>query len=223
MPFDVADDVTLTDPCEIADASRANLAQEQSNDRQMADDGTLRETAIFPKILAERLEDLFMSCQRWRRRQSDRASLSQHGQQAPQRCPVALLDHQLAGSMTKVRIDHAFVEIGRLGTAVREPTQQLADQVQASPSTIGSAPIIDKTRRVELDKLPVRPTLKTPEQPLPPKYSSAFIVFISAVASGGTGRIMPNRSYAGHQKTWEHETARHSSVRGVNMPMPSAA
>ena len=69
--------------------------------------------------------------------------------------------------MTKARIDHAFIEIGRLGIAVCEPTQQLADQVQASPSTIASAPIIDKTRRVELDKLPVRPTLETPQQPAP--------------------------------------------------------
>jgi hypothetical protein len=78
MALDVARDVGLADLAEVADAARAHLTQEQANERQMADDGLRRQTSFLPQIVAERLEDLLMWCERWQHRRRDRARRAKH-------------------------------------------------------------------------------------------------------------------------------------------------
>ena len=46
MALDVARDVSLTDPAEVAGAGRAHLTQEAANERQVANDGLRRQTAF---------------------------------------------------------------------------------------------------------------------------------------------------------------------------------
>ena len=69
--------------------------------------------------------------------------------------------------MPEVPLDHAFIEIGQLRAASCDPTQEIADQVEAPPSAVASEPVFDETRRVELDELSVGSTLQAPEQPAP--------------------------------------------------------
>jgi hypothetical protein len=51
MALDVAGDFLLTDPAEIAGASRAHLTQEPADDRQVADNGLRRQTAFLVQIM----------------------------------------------------------------------------------------------------------------------------------------------------------------------------
>jgi len=78
MALDVTRDVGLADPAKVAGAARADLTKEQANERQMVDDGLRRQTSFLPQIEAERVEDLLMRCERWWRRQRDRAHLAKH-------------------------------------------------------------------------------------------------------------------------------------------------
>jgi hypothetical protein len=78
VALDVADDVLLADPAEVADPGRANLMQEPADERQMADDGPRRQTAIRPQIIAELLEYLVLWGDRRQCRWRDRARITQH-------------------------------------------------------------------------------------------------------------------------------------------------
>src|SRR5208283_5742389 len=50
VAFDEARDVALVDPREVVGAGRANLTQEQANERQMAHSGRDRQTAFLATI-----------------------------------------------------------------------------------------------------------------------------------------------------------------------------
>src|SRR5271166_1028962 len=95
------------------------------------------------------------------------ARLAQYRQPPPQRRPVARLDRLLAASVPDVALDPTLIEIGQSRTAACHPTQKTADHVEASPSALSNKPILDETRGVTLDKLPVGAILKALEQPAP--------------------------------------------------------
>ena len=69
--------------------------------------------------------------------------------------------------MPEVPLDHAFIEIGQLAAAACDPTQETADQVEASPCAVANEAVFDETRCVELDELTVGSALEAPEQPAP--------------------------------------------------------
>jgi hypothetical protein len=63
----------------------------------------------------------------------------------------------------EVAIDHTFIKVGQIGAAACDPTQEIADQVEAPPSAVVNEPIFDETRRVALDELSVGADLEAPE------------------------------------------------------------
>src|ERR1700687_2142923 len=129
----------------------------------MADDGPRSQTSFPSQIIAELLEYLVLRGNRLQRRWRDRARLAQHRQPPLQRRPVTRLDGLLTASVPEGAIDHAFIEVGQLGAAVWDPTQEIADQVEAPPSALTSEPIFDETCRVALDELSVGADLEAPE------------------------------------------------------------
>jgi hypothetical protein len=76
---------------------------------------------------------------------------------------VARLDGLLTAAVPEVALDHAFIEVGQLGAVACDPTQEIADQIETSPSAVTSEPLLDQTRRVDLDQLSVGSTLQAPE------------------------------------------------------------
>jgi hypothetical protein len=78
MALDIARNVGLADLAEVDGAARAHLAQEGADERQMVDDGLRRQTSFLPQIVAERIEDLLMRCERSQHRRCDRARLAKH-------------------------------------------------------------------------------------------------------------------------------------------------
>jgi hypothetical protein len=100
----------------------------------MADDRLRRQTALPSQIVAELLEYLVLWGDRRRRYRRDRARFAQHRQPPLQRRrPVARLDGLLTPSVPEVALDHAFIEFGQLGAAACDPTQEIADQIEAPP------------------------------------------------------------------------------------------
>jgi hypothetical protein len=73
----------------------------------------------------------------------------------------------LTASVPKVALDHGFIEVGQLRAAACDPTQEIADQVEAPPRAVTSEPLVDEANRVTLDKLSVGAILEALEQPAP--------------------------------------------------------
>jgi hypothetical protein len=167
MALDVARDVGLADPTEIAGAVGTHLAQEQTDERQVADDGLRRQTAFSSQIIAELLEYLVLRGDLRPGRRLDHAGVAQHRQQPLQRRPGARLDGLLPRSLSQVSLGHALIEIGQLQAAFCDPAKKITDQAEAAPGTLASEPVFDETRRVEFNELSVRPTLQAPQQPAP--------------------------------------------------------
>jgi hypothetical protein len=165
VAFDVADHVLLTDLAQICFSSRAHLVQESADDRQMALDRPARQSALCLQILAERLEDPFVWRERWLRRWRYRALLAQHHQPSLECWPVSSLDRLSLSSMLEVALDDMFIELGQSAAPARDPTQEPANHVEASPCAVASVPFLDKTSGVALDELSVRPASEAPEQP----------------------------------------------------------
>jgi hypothetical protein len=88
---------------------------------------------------------------------------AQYGQQPLQRRPIARLNGLLPCSVIEVSFDHAFIEIGQLRAASCDPTQEITDQIQASPSAVTSESVFDEPRRVEFNELSVGSALEAPE------------------------------------------------------------
>src|SRR5215471_2519589 len=97
---------------------------------------------------------------RWR----DHARVAQHRQQPLQRCPVAGLDGLLPRSVPKVQLYRAFIEIGQLRAALRDPAQEIADQVEAPPSALASEPVFDEPRCIKLNELSVRRAVRAKQR-----------------------------------------------------------
>jgi hypothetical protein len=66
--------------------------------------------------------------------------------------------------MAEIPTDHMFVQVREYGAAAHDPTQKIAHQAEAAPSTLVSETEFNETCRVELDELSMRPTLQAPEQ-----------------------------------------------------------
>src|SRR5450631_217260 len=129
----------------------------------MADDGLRRQAAFPSQIVAELLEYLVLRVDWPQCRRRDRARIAQHRQPPLQRRPVARLYGLLTASVPEVALDHAFIEVGQLGAAACDPTQEIADQIEAPPSAVTSEPVLGQTRRVDLDQLSVGSALQAPE------------------------------------------------------------
>jgi hypothetical protein len=82
------------------------------------------------------------------------------------------LDRLPPGSVPKVEIDSALIEISQFATAPCDPAQQTADDVEASPRAVLNKPFFNQTFSAALDKLPMGPTLETLEQ-----LASAQVLF----------------------------------------------
>jgi hypothetical protein len=78
MAPDVARDVGLADPAEVASAASVHLAQEEPDERQMVDDGSRRQPSFLSKIVAECLEDLLMRGKWWSRCRRDHARVAKN-------------------------------------------------------------------------------------------------------------------------------------------------
>jgi hypothetical protein len=100
-----------------------------------------------------------------RRRPRDRAFLTQHHQPSLECCPVSALDCLPSGSMSEVALDDVFIEISQRAAVARDPTQEPADHVEATPNAEPNAPLLDETSGVAFDEVSVRPASETPEQP----------------------------------------------------------
>jgi len=162
---DVANHVLLTDFAQICFTGRAHLAQELADDRKMAGDRPTRQAALCPQIGLELLEDSIVRGERRRHRRCDRAFLAQHHQPSLECCPVSALDSLPSGSMPEVALDHMSIEIGQCAPTARDPTQEPADHIEATPRAEPSTPFLDETSAIALDEVSVRPASETPEQP----------------------------------------------------------
>jgi hypothetical protein len=117
------------------------------------------------QIVAELCGHLVLPSDWQRRRRRDRARFAQHQQPPCQRRSVATLDGLLPGSVTEIPTDHMFIQIDEHGVAARDPTQEIAHQVETPPSPAASEADFDEMRPVQLDELSVSPTLQAPERP----------------------------------------------------------
>jgi hypothetical protein len=76
--------------------------------------------------------------------------------------------------MPEILFDRALIEIGQRAATACDPTQQPADHIETSPSAMANKAVSLETCRVALDKLTVRPTPETPEQPASAQILFAF-------------------------------------------------
>jgi hypothetical protein len=67
--------------------------------------------------------------------------------------------------MSEVALDDVFIEISQRAAMARDPTQEPADHVEATPNAEPNAPLLDETSGVPFDEVSVRPASETPEQP----------------------------------------------------------
>src|SRR5882724_7895155 len=144
VALDVADHVLLADPAEVAAPVRAYLKQEPADERLMADDGLRRQAAFPSQIVAELLEYLVLRSDWQQRRRRDGARIAQHRQPPPQRRPVAGLDRLPPGSVPKVELNRALIEISQLAVASCDPPQQELSAISAV------RPKIDRARLLQL-------------------------------------------------------------------------
>jgi hypothetical protein len=163
----VAGNILLPDLAEVAGAARAQLTQEPADEPQVADDGPRRQTAFPWRIVAELLEYLVLWDDRRQCCRHDRARAAQHRQQPLQRRSVAWLHELLRCLVSEIPLDDAFIEIGQLRAACCDPTQEIADQAEATPSTLASEPVSDETSRVYFYEMSVGSILQALEQPAP--------------------------------------------------------
>jgi hypothetical protein len=67
--------------------------------------------------------------------------------------------------MPEVALDDMSIEIGQCAPTARDPTQEPADHIEATPRAEPSTPFLDETSAIALDEVSVRPASETPEQP----------------------------------------------------------
>ena len=82
------------------------------------------------------------------------------------------MDRLPPASIPEVTLNDLLIEIGQLVATARDPTQEPANHVEASPSALPNKPLFDETSGVALDELSVRPASETPIQP-----ASALVLF----------------------------------------------
>src|ERR1700730_9412844 len=87
--------------------------------------------------------------------------------------------------------DHMLIEVSQHGTAAGDPTQEIADHLEASQNAIASQADFNETRRVSFDELSVWSVLEASEQPTLAQMRFCNHHVSSAVESGGT-----NANYA---------------------------
>ncbi|MGL3107822.1 hypothetical protein [Bradyrhizobium sp. BR 1432] len=104
--------------------------------------------------------------------------------------------------MSEVPLNDLLIEIDQLVVTARDPTQEPANHVEATPRAAPNEPLFDETSGVALDELSVRRASETPVQTAFAECSSTSIFLFSAVESGGTERTMPNRPNAGQREIW---------------------
>jgi hypothetical protein len=63
--------------------------------------------------------------------------------------------------------DHMLIEVSQHGTAADDPTQEIADHLEASQNAIASQADFNETRHVPFDELFVWSVLDALEQPAP--------------------------------------------------------
>jgi len=61
----------------------------------------------------------------------------------------------LTGSVTEVPVDHTFIEFPQHRATPRDPTEEIADHLEASQNAIASQADFNETRRVPFDELSV--------------------------------------------------------------------
>jgi hypothetical protein len=88
--------------------------------------------------------------------------------------------------VTEISVDQTFIELGQHEAAACDPTQEIADQVDAPPSAAASEADFNETRRVALYELSVRPIPQTPVNPAPAQILFCNHHLSSTVESGGT-------------------------------------
>ena len=190
----------------------------------MANDGPWCQTAFSSQIVAELREYLVLRGDRRQRRRRDRAHVAQHRQPPLQRRPVARLNGLLPGSVPEVALDHAFIEIGQLRAASCDPTQEIADQVEAPPCAVANEPLLDEARGVKLDEL-VRAAHSSDAGKAgfcssTPLQSSSSPPLLSAEREDELCRVAYIQIT---RNAGENRSVRHSSAGGINRLMPRAA
>ena len=65
--------------------------------------------------------------------------------------------------MSEVPLNDLLIEIDQLVATARDPTQEPANHVEATPCAEPNKPLLDETSGVALDEGAVRPFLETPE------------------------------------------------------------
>ncbi|MGY3591894.1 hypothetical protein ACVIGB_008525 [Bradyrhizobium sp. USDA 4341] len=67
--------------------------------------------------------------------------------------------------MSEVPLNDLFIEINQLIATARDPTQEPANYVEATPRAMPNEPLFDETNGVALDEPSVRLASETPVQP----------------------------------------------------------
>jgi hypothetical protein len=75
------------------------------------------------------------------------------------------LDRLPPASIPEVPLNDLLIEIGQLVATARDPTQEPANHVEASPSALPNKPLFNETSGIALDELSVRIASETPVQP----------------------------------------------------------
>jgi len=184
VTLDVPDHALLTDLAQTIGAGAAYLVEEPADSREVADNGTWRQSALCPQIIFERFENLLVWRQPWRRRWRNRTFVAQYRQPSLERCPVTGLNRLSASSVPKVPLDHVLIDVGEHAATLCDPVQEAANHIEALPSTFASKPLFHQPPCIALDKFSVRPILETPEQPASSQVVFCFHRVFSAVESG---------------------------------------
>jgi len=74
--------------------------------------------------------------------------------------------------MSEVPLNDLLIEIDQLVATARDPTEEPANYVEATPRAVPNEPLFDETSGVALDEPSVRPASETPVQP-----ASAQVLF----------------------------------------------
>jgi hypothetical protein len=74
--------------------------------------------------------------------------------------------------MSEVPLNDLLIEIDQLVATARDPTQEPANHVEATPRAVPNEPLFDEANGVALDEPSVRPASETPVQ-----QASAQVLF----------------------------------------------
>jgi hypothetical protein len=123
-------------------------------------DGLQGEAALGLQISTELIDDPILRGRQLDDRRLDHALLAQHRQPTFECGPISGLDGLPRSSVAKVSVQHSLIEICQRAPAARDPVQETADHIEASPRAETDKPPCNEALGISFDEPPMRTALE---------------------------------------------------------------